>query len=77
MAQIPGIAVTIPSPEEPFRSAGARRMRRNRVRRRYGMRCVTTVLRKGQIERLIHRGGDAAAVQEALAQYLADVLGNA
>ena len=83
MAQVPGIAVTIPS-EEPFRSAAARRMRRHRARRRYGMRCVTTVLRQGQIERLIHRGwlardnrGDAAAVQEALAQYLADALGNA
>jgi hypothetical protein len=48
------------------------------------MRCVTTVLRKGQIERLIHKGllprdnrGDTAAVQEALAQYLALALGNA
>ena len=47
------------------------------------MRCVTTVLRKGQIEGLIRRGllardnrGDAAAVQDALAQYLALVLGN-
>ena len=43
-----------------------------------------TVLRKGQIERLIHKGllprdnqDDAAAVQEALAQYLALALGNA
>ena len=83
MAQVPGIAVTIPSAEEPFCSAAARRMRLHRTRRRYGMRCVTTVLRKGQIEELIRRGllsrgnrGDAAAVQEGLAQYLALVLGN-
>ena len=72
-----------PLEKEPAHSAAARRMRRHRVRRRYGMRCVTTVLRKGQIERLIHKGllprdnrGDAAAVQEALAQYLALALGN-
>ena len=65
------------------RSASAARMLRHRVRRRFGMRCATTVLRKGQIEKLIVRGwlaranrGDAAAVQEALAQYLADALGN-
>jgi hypothetical protein len=82
MAQDPRIAV--PCADEPFCSAAARRMRRHRTRRRYGMRCVTTVLRKGQIERLIHRGwlardnlGDAAAVQNALDQYLADTLGNA
>jgi hypothetical protein len=79
-----GTAVVLPAAGKLVHSTAAERMRRHRVRRRYGMRCVTAVLRKGQIERLVHRGWlardnreDAAAVQEALAQYLADVLGNA
>jgi hypothetical protein len=47
------------------------------------MRCVTTVLRNGQIERLIVHGwlaraerADCAAIQKALDCYLADNLGD-
>jgi hypothetical protein len=82
MAQDPGIAVTIPCAKEPFCSAAARRMRRHRARRRYGMRCVTVALREGQIEGLIRRGwlprderADRAAIRKALDFYLADNLG--
>jgi hypothetical protein len=73
--------VSSPVEKESAHSAAARRMRRHRARKRCGMRCVTTVLRKGQIERLIVRGllprdkrADAAAVH--LAQHLALALGN-
>jgi hypothetical protein len=71
-------------PTNPPALTSAQRMRVYRTRRRRGLHCVTTVLREGQIERLIQRGGlnrakraDRAAICEALSGYLSDNLGDA
>jgi hypothetical protein len=50
-----GIAVTIPSAEEPSLSASALRMRKHRQRRRQGSCCVTVELSGWEIDELIRR----------------------
>lgn len=81
VAQDPGIRVTIPCAEVPFCSAAARRMRRHRVRRREGLRCLTIELREAQIDAFIRRKqlcpedrANPDALRRALYQYLYRVL---
>jgi hypothetical protein len=81
MAQVPGIAVTIPCAGEPFCSASARRMRRHRVRRKNRLRCVMVELREREIDTLIRRAGlppddraDHAAIRKALYGFFDDHL---
>src|SRR4051794_15404002 len=64
-------------------TAGARRMRAHRQRRREGLRCVTLDLRDAEIERLIGLGHlrqddrkDKNAVLLALYQFLDGTLGD-
>jgi hypothetical protein len=71
----------MPSTEEPFCSAAARRMRRHRVRRKNRLRCVTVELREREIDTLIRRAGlppedgaDHAAIRKALYGFFDDHL---